>query len=207
MSDYRINSTSIMASHIGDAVHAQHSNGSRGKDARSNVSVDPRLVFVIHGRDAKRRKAMFDFLRAIGLRPIEWEQARAMTGKAAPYIGEILEAAFAQAQAVIALFTGDDEARIRPALQVEGDSEEPLMPQARANVLFEAGMAMGRHPARTVFVEVGLLRPSSDIGGRHTIRLASGASLANRQEIVARLRDAGCVVDTSGTDWHVAGDF
>ncbi|MCZ7537472.1 MAG: nucleotide-binding protein [Acidimicrobiia bacterium] len=31
---------------------------------------------------------MFDFLRAIGLQPIEWTQAVALTGKGSPYIGE-----------------------------------------------------------------------------------------------------------------------
>ncbi len=205
MSTYQISSSAIIGSHIGDALQKEHRAGPG--EATSVVLADPRLVFVIHGRDTKRRAAMFDFLRAIGLKPIEWSQARAMTGKAAPYIGEILEVAFSRAQAVVALFTGDDESRLRSSMQAEGETEESLTPQARANVLFEAGMAMGRHPDRTVFVEVGQLRPFSDIAGRHTIRFSSGASHAIRQEIATRLRDAGCAVDTSGTDWHIAGDF
>jgi predicted nucleotide-binding protein len=205
MSNYQINASAIVGSHIGDALPKEKSAATG--DAVALGHADPRLVFVIHGRDMKRKKAMFDFLRAIGLRPIEWEQARAMTGTAAPYIGEILETAFGRAQAVVALFTGDDEARLRPGMQEEGDAEEPLTPQARANVLFEAGMAMGMHPKRTIFIEVGQLRPFSDIGGRHTIRFSSAASVSIRQEIAARLRDAGCTVDTSGTDWHAAGDF
>ncbi len=41
------------------------------------------------------RDAMFSFLRALGLQPIEWAQARAATGKAS-YIRETLDAAFEQ---------------------------------------------------------------------------------------------------------------
>ena len=29
----------------------------------------------------------------------------------------------------------------------------------------------------------------------------------DRQEIAARLKDAGCDVDLSGTDWHTTGEF
>ena len=39
-------------------------------------------VFVVHGRNAEARNAMFTFLRSIGLKPIEWDQAIALTGKA-----------------------------------------------------------------------------------------------------------------------------
>jgi CAP12/Pycsar effector protein, TIR domain len=48
-------------------------------------------VFVIHGRDKRLRDGIFTFLRSIGLDPIEWREAVGMTGKSAPYIGEVLE--------------------------------------------------------------------------------------------------------------------
>jgi hypothetical protein len=32
-------------------------------------------VFVVHGRDEALRKSMFDFLRALGLLPLEWDHA------------------------------------------------------------------------------------------------------------------------------------
>jgi predicted nucleotide-binding protein len=166
-----------------------------------------RDVFVIHGRDERLRAGMFDFLRSLDLNPMEWSHAVALTGKSAPYIGEILDAAFSQAQAVVVLFSPDDLARLRPELC--GASEPPhevnVTHQARPNVLFEAGMAMARHPDRTVFVEIGVLRPFSDIAGRHTIRMDN--SPKKRQEIAQRLQKAGCPVNLSGTDWQTAGDM
>ncbi len=169
------------------------------------IQPDPRKVFVIHGRNEAARKAMFAFLRSLHLEPIEWSEARSLTGHASPYIGDILDAAFMHATAVIALFTGDDEARLRLQLLGPGEKEEPLTPQARPNVLFEAGMAMGRNPKRTVFVELGQLRGFSDIAGRHAVRLTNNPK--HRQELAQRLLDAGCAVSMKGTDWHDSGDF
>ena len=170
-----------------------------GEDMPKN----PRDVFVVHGRDQEARDAIFNFLRAVGLNPMEWEESRHLTGKTSPYIGEVLDAAFAAAQAIVVLLTGDDEARLRADLR--GSSEPPhemnLTPQARSNVLFEAGMALGRHPDRTVLVELGDLRPFSDIAGRHTVRLQNGGA-RERQTIVQRLKDAGCdVVTDARSDW------
>lgn len=166
-----------------------------------------RSVLVVHGKNKKARKAMFEFLRAIDLHPIEWSVARTKTGQGTPYIGAILSAAFEMARAVVVLFTPDDEARLRPEWRSrdDGPHEATLMGQARPNVLFEAGMAMGRNEKNTVLVELGDLRPFSDIGGRHVVRIDN--SVQRRQDLAHRLRDAGCPVKVDGTDWHTAGDF
>jgi predicted nucleotide-binding protein len=167
---------------------------------------DRRKVFVIHGRDESVRKAFFDFLRAIGLHPLEWDEAIKLTGTAAPFIGNVLTIAFEHAQAIVALFTGDDEARLRPDLsKLAGEPEELPTPQPRPNVILEAGLALGSHPARTLFVEFGKLRHISDLAGRHAIRFQNNTKV--RQAIAERLRTAGCDVNTAGTDWHEAGDF
>lgn len=168
-------------------------------------SPDPRRVFVIHGRNELVRKALFEFLRSVGLDPIEWSQAIRMTGKASPYIGEVLDAAFGAAQAIVVLETPDDIAYLHPSLTYPGDTECDPQPQPRPNVLFEAGMAMGRDPDRTVIVELGQVKVFSDIHGRHVVRLDN--TVGKRQDLADRLQTAGCSVNLSGRDWHDAGDL
>ena len=169
--------------------------------------VDSRVVFVVHGRNNTARDALFAFLRSTGLEPLEWSEAVQATDKALPYIGEVLEAAFSRAHAVVVLLTPDDEARLREPFKYASDPphETELTGQARPNVLFEAGMAMGRSVNRTVLVELGALRPFTDIGGLHTIRLDNSSQ--RRQELAQRLKLAHCPVNLEGTDWHTAGDF
>jgi predicted nucleotide-binding protein len=178
----------------------------RSEDQGTDVR-DPRRVFVVHGRNSNARDAMFAFLRSINLYPLEWVEAVAETGKASPYVGDVLDAAFSIAQAVVILMTPDDVACLREPFRRPGDPphETELTPQARPNVLFEAGMAMGRSPDRTVIVELGTLRPFSDVGGRHVIRLDD--TTQRRQDLAQRLETAGCPVTLTGTDWHTAGDF
>jgi len=150
---------------------------------------------------------MFSFIRALGVKPIEWASAIAMSGKAAPYVGDILEAAFAQARAIVVLLTPDDLAQLRGDLLLPSDPpyERRLMGQARPNVLFECGMAFSSHPDRTVMVQIGNVRPFSDTFGRHVVHMNNDYS--KRQELATKLRNAGCDVDTNGNDWVAAGDF
>lgn len=169
---------------------------------------DTRKVFVVHGRNLLARDAMFEFLRAIDLSPIEWSELVEQTGSAAPYIGGILEEGFRHAQAVVVLLTGDDLARLGTRYSSVNDpaEETQLTPQARPNVLFEAGRAFGSHPERTVLVALGRIRSFSDTAGRHIIYMND--SPAKRQELARRLKTAGCSVKTEGRiDWFTAGKF
>lgn len=196
---------------------AGYAHGSRaqfhpGKKAtkpkrQEDPPMSSRDVFVIHGRDERLRAGMFEFLRSLGLNPMEWSHAVELTGKGAPYVGEVLDAAFSNAQAVVVLLTPDDLARLRPELcgTTEPGHELSFTPQARPNVLFEAGMSMARNPDQTIMVEIGKLRPFSDVGGRHTLRMDNSAK--RRNELAVRLKTAGCPVNLSGTDWQTAGDL
>lgn len=194
-----------------DATVRQEAQGTANRESggrtASEPTPDPRAVFVVHGRNAPAREAMFDFLRSLGLVPIEWVQAVQATGRPSPYVGEILTAAFQRAQAVLVLLTPDDEGRLREHLRSPGDAlhDTELTPQARANVLFEAGMAMAWDENRTVLVELGPCRPFSDVAGRHVLRIDDTSQ--RRQELASRLASAGLTVDMSGTDWHRAGSF
>jgi predicted nucleotide-binding protein len=164
-------------------------------------------IWVVYGRDEKRRDAVFTFLRSVGLHPIEWTSALAATRKGSPHISEILDTGFEDAGATVVLFTPDDEARLKREFVKNSDSarEKNLTGQPRQNVLFEAGMAFGRHPDKTILVEVSTLRPISDLVGRHTVRLSN--AISTRQQFVVKLRAVGCPVDDTGTDWHTAGDL
>lgn len=169
-------------------------------------SKDARAVFVVHGRNELLRESMFNFLRALDLTPIEWSRAVELTRQGSPYIGDVLDTAFDHAQAVVVLLTPDEVAYLQSRYSYgPGDPETQPAAQARPNVLFEAGMALGRDSGRTVIVEVGEVRPFSDIAGRHVIRLTD--TVAARQALAKRLETAGCAVDMSGTDWLKTGDF
>jgi predicted nucleotide-binding protein len=108
-------------------------------------------VMVVYGRDDAASVAMFDYLRALKLEPQEWGDLVRASESGAPYTGEVLDRALEIAQAVIVLFTPDDEARLKADLIRDDDSpvEGELRGQPRPNVLFEAGLAFGRHPKRT----------------------------------------------------------
>lgn len=164
-------------------------------------------VFVVHGRNEKLRRAMFAFLRSIGLTPIEWQKAIQLTGKASPYVGDILDTAFRQAVAVVVILSAEDEARLMQNFVRPGDPEHEKKPtgQPRSNVIFEAGMAFGKNPDSTVLVQVGTIRPFSDIAGRHAVRLSNTPE--SRRELITKLANAGCNVDASGADWMTEGNF
>lgn len=163
-------------------------------------------VMVVHGRNRRIRDSMFDFLRALKLNPIEWSEATKATGKGAPYVGEILDAAFNSAQAVVVLFTPDESVELeRELCSGEAEFERERGYQSRPNVFLEGGMALARDERRTVLVEVGENRAASDLLGRHAIRLDDNAE--NRNELAQRLRTAGCEPDTGGQDWYRTGKF
>lgn len=186
-------------------THAPGENEGQKMD-EMKPNRDTRAVFVVHGRNEVARAGMFDFLRALDLHPIEWSQAISMTQEASPYIGTVLDTAFSAAQAVIVLVTPDEITYLRTEYASgDDDPETKPSPQARPNVLFEAGMAMGRDPKRTILVELGYVRPFSDVAGRHVLRFDGGAK--KRKELAQRLETAGCPVDTSGHDWLTAGEL
>jgi len=169
-------------------------------------NINRKNVFVVHGRNELARKAMFEYLRAIGLEPIEWLEAIKLTGKGSPYIGEVLDVAFSHARAIVVLLTGDDLARLGTRFIDKGEKNEQLTQQARPNVIFEAGLAFGRHHDRTVLVQLGELRDISDLAGRHIIKMDN--SIGRRQELASRLKSTGCEIQIEDRiDWHNAGDF
>lgn len=64
---------------------------------------------------------------------------------------------------------------------------------------------MGLFPKRTILVELGDLRPFSDISGRHTVRLNN--TIERRNDLIQRLIAAQCKIVLSSNDWTKTGDF
>jgi predicted nucleotide-binding protein len=173
----------------------------------NSTSPDPRKVFVIHGRDQEATDAVFDFLRCLDLRPLEWEDLIRLTGSGSPYTGEAVARAFTEAQAVVVVITPDDEVRLHPSLLASDDPEyeSNFTGQARPNVLLEAGMALGAQPNRTIIVELGHVRPVSDLTGRNVLRLGKGSDPLNA--FVERLTNAECAVNRANPSWMDATRF
>jgi len=205
-----VNSVSSITSVPHSAQREVKSKAKPSPKGRSNMAPQKAVknsVWVVHGRDAEARKAIFVFLRSIGLNPLEFSQALADTRSGSPYIGQVLDTAFKKAVAVVVLLTPDDEARLKHRLRTSSDgiTERNLTGQARPNVLFEAGMAFGLRERSTILVQLGDIRPFSDVGGRHVLHLDNTSQ--KRQDFAERLKAAGCKVNISGTDWHDAGNF
>ncbi|MFG3490593.1 CATRA conflict system CASPASE/TPR repeat-associated protein [Streptomyces sp. NPDC047972] len=164
-----------------------------------------RNVFVVHGRELTIRDGMFAFLRALGLRPLEWEALVESAAEGSPFLGELVARGIRQAGAVVVLLTPEDTVQLHPQLCAPGDppEETSVGMQARPNVLLELGMALAHAPARTVIVRIGTHRPIADLAGRNFIQLED--TVACRRKLAQRLRAAGAPVDDRGQDWLTEG--
>lgn len=169
--------------------------------ARTGTAPTEERVFVVSGRDSAARIAMFEFLLAIGLQPLEWEDLAATSGTGAPHVLQVVKHGFATAQAAVVLFTPDDCGQLHPDFHEPDDLWFERQPagQPRQNVLFETGMAMALHENRTVVVQIGGIRPFTDLGGLDVIRL--DGSVTKLKNIAERLRQAGCRVNSRGDLW------
>jgi predicted nucleotide-binding protein len=130
------------------------SSGKRKAATTKPSKKKPDSVFVVHGRDVKARQELSAFLRSLHVDVIEWDKALALTKKGSPYIGEVIDAGFQYAQAIVVMFTPDDEAKLKDGFFRKGDGafEKKLNGQPRQNVLFEAGIAFGKYKDTTVLV-------------------------------------------------------
>jgi predicted nucleotide-binding protein len=115
----------------------------RGKP-KAPAKAKDNSVFVVYGRDEELRKSMFAFLRALSLKPLEWGHALDQVKSGNPDIKNVIEVTMAKAQAVVVLFSPDDEVRLKEELRSreEKRTEAKLAGQPRPNVLFEAGLAL-----------------------------------------------------------------
>jgi predicted nucleotide-binding protein len=159
-------------------------------------------VWVIHGHDLKARDVIFALLTAVGLQPLEFDQAADLTGKPSPSIMDILRAAFREGQAFVALLTPDENAVPSAAFAETGDPGPH--PQPRPNVVLEAGMAFAYDTDRTILLEMGRIREISDLAGIHSVKWRHD-NPETRRRLIRKLKLAKCPVDDSGDHWMRAG--
>ena len=167
-------------------------------------------IFVVHGRDHKLTEDMYAFLRAIGINPMEWNDAiKAAKGGANPIVGDIIHEAMKKVQGVMVLLSSDEDARLKAKFSTERDKKNNLHKldgQPRPNVIFEAGMALGAHSAKTILVQVGYIREISDIAGKHMAHLDDSAP--SRKSLALRLQDKlKFKVNLTGDTWLSVGNF
>lgn len=169
------------------------------------VDMRTKKVFIIHGRNTKAYNEFVAFLTSLRLDPIEWDEAISLTHNPSPYIGEIIDNGFQQAQAIIVLLTPDENVELVEELQSE-EGDDKVRKQSRANVIFEAGAAWEKYPNQTIFVQMGDQALWSDIDGIDIVRISN--NIDARRILANRLRVAGCTVDIiSSRIWQTQGNL
>jgi predicted nucleotide-binding protein len=163
-----------------------------------------RAVVVFHGRDSDSLHEVFLFLQSLDLYPLEWSQVLALVPAGTPSISEALDAVMEAVQAIIVLMTPDEVVYLKPRF-IRSDDVVGAQCQSRPNVLYEAGLALGRFPDKTVLVEFGKVRRFSDLDGRYLLRLDNDTS--SRRRLALRLRNLECAVDLDRANWQRAGDL
>jgi predicted nucleotide-binding protein len=164
-----------------------------------------RSVFVVYGRDSAVNSAVFQLLRGLDLKPLEWELLVRGSGRSiTPMLSDVVVNAPKLASAAVVILTPDDMVMLHPELRTPHEDGFELHPtlQPRPNVLLELGIALGVYAERTLILEFGELRPIADLNGRNSVRFHQSTRYADALwKIAGRLRDAGLPIDDSRTDW------
>jgi predicted nucleotide-binding protein len=183
--------------------------GRERRPVKPVVTITNNSIFVVHGRDTQLNADIFAFLRSIGLNPLEWSQAIKGAKGANPHVDDVIHGAMETVQGVMVMFSPDEEARLKTKFCSPRDKKSGLGKldgQARPNVIFEAGLALGAHSNKTLLVQVGDVRDISDIAGKHLVHLTNAS--ASRKELAQRLKTKlKFKVDTTGDQWLTLGDF
>lgn len=166
-------------------------------------------VLVLHGRNPHAVTAVTEFLRALGLSVWTFKDARDDLG-GSPYTGAVIRNGMEKSAAILVLFTPDEKAALKRAYWLGSDRQSDKQRwQARPNVLFEAGMALGIDERRTILVVMGSRTARlSNVDGRQFTQLDN--RVPGRRELRGRLRAVGCDVDMETDDWRNyrrSGDF
>lgn len=188
---------------------AKLDRSARPGEAPGVTTGDKTKVFIIHGRNVAARNAVEQFVRCLGLVPLDFDQVSADLG-GSPFVGEVVRKGLELAHGIVALFTPDEFAALDSIFRSSGDrGADSQRWQARPNVIFEAGMAFGMSRERTVLVTLGgEVSLFSDVAGIHTVRLDNHVD--SRKKLRQRLIGMHCAVDQRTDAWTEpgrSGDF
>jgi hypothetical protein len=151
------------------------------------------------------RDELIKFLKGLGLDSIIWGQARALAvqvhGNASPTIEQIIDAGMGACQVIVVLMTPDEWVIVKPEY-AESEDEKTKSEQGRPNVVYEAGLARGKYPDRTVIVEAGASRIFSDLHGVHRINLRLKSGKNELKLTLGQLCDVN-----EAPNWERVGDF
>lgn len=178
--------------------------GSRVK-ARAEPAELDRSIFVVYGRDDNVSGAVFQLLRKLDLKPLEWASlVRGSQGGMTPMLSDVVANAPRLASAVVVVLTPDDMVMLHPGLRRPREEAYELRPtlQPRPDVLVELGLVLGMYPERTLILEFGELRPIAELNRRNSVRFHHSTPLVETlRSVAARLQEAGLPVDDTGSDW------
>jgi hypothetical protein len=162
-------------------------------------------AFIIHGQDAEPRNELARFLRSLGVNVLSFHQAASSRSSVRMILKTVLSG-IKQADVVIVLFTPDEQAvfhnpRSGTYHGRPGDSKWEGW-EARPNVIFEAGIAIGVAGKKTIIARLGPVRDFSDLGGIDYVDLdRDDAKEVLRDRVSDILRRPRRAID------RLAGDF
>lgn len=178
-----------------------------GSEHPLKASRSRKRIFVVHGRNRSMRTAMFNFLKAIGLEPLDWLSLRKLTGRATPFTLDVVRKGMKSAWATIVIWNPEERDHLLPSFWGANTKkmDQQYANQPRPNVILEAGMALSLMPRKVIFVHCGDARIISDLEGLNVLR--STDDVVDRHTLVHTLHSIKCDVQFKGEAWRSAGNF
>jgi len=169
----------------------------------------PKRVFIIHGHDKAAHSTLSKFIKSLGLTELVFERVADEFDDPNPFIAEVVMKGIEIADAVIALFTPDEQAALYSPVTAEAPGRDEARWQPRPNVIFEAGVALGLAPERTILVTLGSdIHLFSDLSGKHFIDLTKDAAKERlRRKLCRVLKINDFETRPNWTAASVSGDF
>jgi Predicted nucleotide-binding protein containing TIR-like domain len=167
----------------------------------------PKRIFIIYGHDQAAYATLRKFIKSLGLTELAFERVADEFDDPNPFIAEVVMKGIDIADAVIALFTPDERAALYSPDTADAANSEARW-QPRPNVIFEAGVALGLAPERTILVTLGSdIRLFSDLSGKHFIDLTGSGAKERLRRKLSRVLKVDFQTKPNWLVASVSGDF